>query len=198
MPVIHVPTPCPVYVKSQSLQGAYVFSHCCKLSTQKAFPASLRTTDLRAFDTRQNWIDLRKTTFVVLVSGDVAQCVSVSNASDRLRTRFLYNGSAYARKMHEHCSFPSELHDSSISLHFHATMAVFDARRHALSAVIPLECGVCLFPKQILESDLPSMARWVEACMKRSLASSVWVTACGDSYNEHSRSCNPRLRKIQV
>lgn len=199
MPVVHVPTPCPVYVKSPSSQGVYEFSHCCKLTTPKTFPASLRTTDLRAYDARQNWIDLCKTSFLVLVSGDVAQCVSIANASDKSRTRFLYNGSAYARKSAEAEVFPSELHDCSVSMHFHATMAVFDARRHTLSAVIPLECGVCLFPRRIHEKDLHhSLSRWVESCMKRSLLSSVWVTAHGDSYNEWSRLCSPRLRKGSV
>lgn len=192
MPIVHVSTPCLVYVKTQSPQGGFQFSHCCASTYPKLLPNSLRTAELRLYDTRQNWTTMCKSVFLVLVSGDVAQCVSVANSAEKQRMRFLYHGSSYARKTMMLDFFPSELDESSISLHFYATMAVFDARRHALSAVIPVESGVCLFPRKIREGDIPKLSSWIESCIKRSLHTSVWVNAHGDSYNEWSRACNPR------
>lgn len=195
MPVVHVPTPCAVYIRENpARQTEYVFSHCCDLTVSKVFPSSLRVADLRAHDARQNWGALHKACFILLVTGDVAQCVSVSNAGDKNRTKFLYHGSSYARRSPQKASFPSELHENYVSMHFHATMAVFDTRQHALRAVIPLECGVCLLPKRLRETDLPRFAKWIESCMQRSVQSSVWVAEHGDSYNESSRLCSPHQK----
>jgi len=192
MPVVHVPVPCAVYVREDARRERYAFSHFCELVAPKAFPASLRVGELRAHDARQNWAALQRACFLVLVSGDVAQCVSVASAGEKARTRLLYLGSAYARPVRS--AIPTELHEGYVSLHFQATMAVYGARGHALHAVIPLECGVCLLPKVLREADLPKYAEWVQSCLQRSLQASVWVSPDGDSYNEQTRQCR-RPRK---
>ena len=78
-------------------------------------------------------------------------------------------------------------------LHFHSTMAVFD-RANRFHAVVPIESGISLFPRQIRDKDIPLLARWVEACMLRSAHASVWVTDLGESYNEHTLEHSPRPR----
>lgn len=203
MPVTHVPTPCAVYVRDPNARqhAKYCFSHFCEYTTQKLLPLSLRVSDLRALDAnitnQQNAAHARKACFLVLVSGDVAQCVSISNANEKNRTKFLYHGSAFARSNQQHQrAFPTELHDNYVAMHFFATMAVFDAHSHRLSTIIPLECSVCLLPRHIQDHDLPVMAKWVEACMQRSLFTSIWVAKQGSSYNEWFRKCSRVLKKV--
>lgn len=195
MPAVHVPVPCAVYVRERA-GGGYAFSHQCEQSALKFFPASLRTADLRAHDPRQNWAALQRTCFLVLVAGDVAQAVCLANAGDRkARCQFLYHGSAYARpRAGAPGVIASELSENFVSMHFHGTMAVFDpsSRFHA---AVPLESGVALFPRVIRETDIPLLTRWVEASLQKSTHSSVWVTAGrGDSYNEHTWQCSPRIK----
>ncbi len=64
----------------------------------KCFPATLRTQDLRAHDARQNLLAAQKAPFLLLVGGDVAQGVSVAASCPKARSRFLYSGSAFARR----------------------------------------------------------------------------------------------------
>jgi hypothetical protein len=192
MPFVRAPHPCVVYTRQVS-GGAYVYSHHCLLTTQKLFPPSLRTTDLRVHDSHRNWSELQRACFLVLVAGDVAQCVSLATARDKARVQFLFPGSAFTRRMPTE-PLPTELHDDYVSLHFHGTMAVFD-RGYRFHTAIPLESGISLFPKRISEKDIPLLARWVEACLLKSIHSSVWVTDTGHSYNETTLDRNPRVKK---
>lgn len=197
MPVVRVPLPCVVYTRLVP-GGAYTFSHHCDQTVLKCFPSSLRASELLQHDPQQNTANLHRTCFLVLVAGDVARCVSVVSAGQKreLHTQFLYHGSSYARKDPLHGMHSSELNENYVSLHFHGTMAVFD-RSARFTAVIPIESGISLFPRQIHETDVPLLARWVSACMQRSVLSSVWVTGSGDSYNEHTMEWSPRL-KVRV
>lgn len=199
MPVTHVPAPCAVYVRGEGggRNQRFGFSHWARCTTPKLFPATLRTADLRAHDGSLNAAAAQRACFIVLVTGDVAQCVSVANVGEKNRVRFLYHGSSYSRPANTTpFAFPTELDDAYVPMCFHGTMAIFD-HQHAFRTVVPLETGVALFPKTIRESDLPTLARWVDACATRSLHSSVWVTAGGDSYNELTRQCHPRTRQLR-
>jgi hypothetical protein len=192
MPVVRVPLPCVVYTRLVP-GGAYTFSHFCDQSALKCFPQSLRASDLRQHDPQQNLAALHRACFLVLVAGDVAQCVSVSSsAAGKRHAPFLYHGSSYARDISRD-GMHSELNENYVSLHFHGTMAAFD-RVARLSTVIPLESGISLFPRQIREGDIPLLTRWVAACMLRSTQSSVWVASSGDSYNEHTMEWRPRIK----
>jgi hypothetical protein len=118
-----------------------------------------------------------------MVSGDVAQCITVSNTRET-RTRFLYSGSQYSNKFPEphfkrECS---EFHDSYVPLHFFSTLAAFT--NGTLTSVSELECGIALFPKIIREGDLDTLARWVDHNLGKSLHGSVWATNDSCSYNE--------------
>ena len=194
MPVVRVPLPCVVYTRLVP-GGVYTFSHHCDQTVLKCFPSSLRTSELRHHDPQQNLANLHKTCFLVLVAGDVARCVCVASSGQKTSQSFLYHGSSYARdrktSMHS-----SELNENYVSLHFHGTMAVFD-KAARFTAVIPLESGISLFPRQIHEADIPLLTRWASACMQRSTQSSVWVIGSGDSYNEHTMEWSPRL-KVRV
>jgi hypothetical protein len=194
MPSVLVPHPCVVYTRRVSGE-AYTFSHHAQLAAPKLFPPSLRTADLRLHDQRQNWAQMQRACFLVLAAGDVAQCVSVTTAGEKRRTQFLYHGSSFARRRAEGQSpaTPSEVHEDFVPLHFHSTMAVFD-RANRFHAVVPIESGISLFPRQIRDKDIPLLARWVEACMLRSAHASVWVTDLGESYNEHTLEHSPRPR----
>jgi len=195
MPSVHIPFPCAVYVRGQSA-GVYEFSHQCEQRVLKAFPSSLRASELRTHEPRLNWQALHLTPFLILVAGDTAQGVSLATSSHKARTQFLYHGSGYARQGGRAGPALSELSENYVSLHFHGSMAVFDpaCRFHA---VVPIESGISLFPKLIREADIPLLAHWVEACLQRSCASSVWVTDQGDSYNEQTRACSPRSNRTQ-
>ncbi len=194
MPSVHIPFPCAVYVRGKTA-GVYEFSHQCEQRVLKAFPSSLRTSELRTHEPRVNWQSLQATPFLILVAGDTAQGVSLVTSKLKARTQFLYHGSGYARQGRS-CCMLSEFNENYTSLHFYGSMAVFDSscRFHA---VVPIESGVSLFPKQIRETDVPLLAHWVEACLQKSCASSVWVTDHGDSYNEQSRTCSPRINRTQ-
>jgi hypothetical protein len=173
-----VPFPCVVYIR----QGNhYTFSHSCLQQAQKTLPQSLRVSDLRGYEHGKSWAHLSRACFLVLVAGDTAQCVSISNAGEGKQIRFLYHGSAFARPAPSRLH--SELNEAYVPLHFHGTMAVYD---HFLGvrAVIPIESGIALFPRQITDKDIPLLVRWVTQCVRRSLQASVWVTNSGDSYNE--------------
>lgn len=143
-------------------------------------------------DGRLNRDSLHKTCFLVLVAGDTAQGVCVNQRHEKSPPRFLYHGSSYARGRPGHV-LPSELDENYIPLCFHGTMAVFD-RAGRFHTVIPIESGVTLFPRLIHERDVPTLAQWAEASMARSMKTSIWVTDSGDSYNEQTLQCRPRLK----
>jgi hypothetical protein len=181
-----VPFPCVVY-RREGERGVYVFSHICSSWFHKAFPASLRVTDLRSHHSVNNWSTIRNTCFLILVAGDVAQGVCVSNHKDR-RASFLYTGSEYAKQSVVFSSqslLHTEFHDAFVPLHFFGTMASYDTGNHFRCA-IPIESGIILFPCKIIESDINKLARWVENAIQKAMGSSVWVTECGQRYNEQT------------
>jgi hypothetical protein len=194
MPLVHVPLPCVVYTR-QAPGGSYAFSHHCDQSALKLFPCSLRASDLLRHDPKQNWCSLRRASFLVLVAGDVAQGVSVASAGEKARTRFLFHGSSYARPAEKYKQnvLCSEVSENYVMLYFHGTVAVYD-KNHRFHTAIPVESGVALFPRHIHESDIPLLTRWAEACISKTLHTSVWVTDQGDSYNEHTFRCSPRMK----
>ena len=197
MQSVRLPFPCAVYTRIGS-GGRYTFSHCCSQQAVKSLPRSLRASDLREFDPEQNWANLGRACFLVLVAGDVAQCVSLNTAHDAKRIQFLYTGSAFAQAAPGLSVQHSELSEAYIPLHFHGTMAVFD-RFNGIRAVIPIESGIALFPRTILDTDVRLLSRWVSHCARRSLHASVLVTESGDSYNEVSLQLNARrLAKQEV
>jgi hypothetical protein len=173
-----------VYVRNGSSPPRFVFSHLCDTSAPKTAPASLRVGDLAAHTQQANWAALRRACFIVLVAGDTAQCVSVSNVKEN-RTSFLYHGSAYARPRLSQQGRPTEIQDDYVPLEFYATMTWYV--RGTLSCIVPLESGLALFPRTVTEKTLPTLARWVEANIAKSMHTSVWATDTGDSYNEHTR-----------
>lgn len=183
MQSVWTPFPCVVYIR-QGMGERYAFSHCCLQQAQKSLPRTLRVSDLREYDPGQNWKHLNKACFLVLVAGDVAQCISIANAGEpKSRLQFLYRGSAFARPVPDLPVQHSELSEAYVPLHFHGTMAVFD-RFAGIRAVIPIESGIALFPREILDTDTTQLARWVSHCARRSLHASMWVTDSGDSYSE--------------
>lgn len=192
MQSVWVPFPCAVYTR-QGSGGQYTFSHCCHQQVQKSIPRTLRASDLREYDPAHSWKHLSKACFLVLVAGDVAQCVSLANAADSKRIQFLYQGSSFARPATGLPVLHSELSDAYVPLHFHGTMAVFD-RFAGVRAVIPIESGIALFPRRILDTDIPLLARWVTHCARRSLHASVWVIDTGDSYSESTLELSRKAR----
>lgn len=190
MQSVRLPFPCAVYTR-QGSGGTYSFSHCCSQQAVKSLPRSLRASDLRLYDPEQNWRTIGKACFLVLVAGDVAQCVSLNSAHDSKRIQFLYTGSAFAQAAPGRFAMHSEVDEAYVSLHFHATMAVFD-RFNSIRAVIPIESGIALFPRTILETDILLLTRWVSHCVRRSLHASVLVTESGEGYNEVTLQPNAR------
>lgn len=184
MQSVRVPFPCVVYTK-QGPGGHYTFSHYSQQQALKVLPRTLRVSDLRGYDHGQTWASLNKACFLVLVAGDTAQCVCIANAAEGKWIRFLYRGSAFARPSQGVQQLHSELSEAYVPLHFHGTMAVYD-RWAGMRAVIPIESGIALFPRQILDKDIVTLARWVMHCARRSMQASVWVTNNGDSYGEIS------------
>lgn len=173
-----------MYVRDGSNPPRFVFSHLCDSSVPKSAPESLRVRDLAVHTQQANWAALRRACFLVLVAGDTAQCVSVSNAREN-RTSFLYHGSTYARPRLRQDGSPTEIQEDYIPLEFYATMSWYV--HGGLSCIVPLESGLALFPRTLSEKTLPTLARWVEANIAKSMHTSVWATDTGDSYNEHTR-----------
>jgi hypothetical protein len=179
-----VPFPCVVYSRDRA-GVPYTFSHRCTTYVRKVFPTRLGVSELRAHNPPlHNLAPLRQACFMVLVAGDVAQEVSVANRLEK-RSRFLFDGSTYSLRGGAQDLLHTEFHESYIPLHFHGTLATFDAFNTFHSAV-PIESGVALFPRQVQEADVHKLAGWVEKCILKALHSSVWVTGRGDSYNEHT------------
>ena len=197
MPLVYHPVniPCAVYVREGR---QYQFSHCCSpRPPHKAIPGSLRVRDLQEYARQPALLTtLRKSCFLVLVAGDVAQCVSVDNAREHSqRVRFLYRGSEYSRKTHEpqRCASSSEFHEDYVSLCFHTTLAFYGMREGLLS-VWDLESGIALFPRRICERDLPTLARWTDHNLAKAVHGSVWLSDGTESYNEHSSAPKKRRR----
>lgn len=181
---VPVPFPCAVYRRDRA-SVPYRFSHFCDCSVIKKFPGSLRVTDLRAHDPLTNWMAMRNAAFLVLVAGDVAQCISVSTDL-RKRTAFLYHGSRFTRVGEGSADvFATEFHESYVPIFFFGTLCSFD-RRGAFRSAIPLEASVCLLPRCLVESDLPRLVKWAETAILKSVHSSVWLTDAGSAYHEHT------------
>jgi hypothetical protein len=179
-----MPFPCVVYFRLA--HGGYTFGHFCTpvSGPAKHIPASLRVRDLQEHARQPPLVGvLRKACFLVLVTGDVAQCVSVNTAADRNRTRFLFHGSEYATP--SRCPPPrcSEFHEDYVHIPFHSTLATFNARA-GLIGVQNMQCSIALFPRRIHDADLASLARWVDHGIGKMAHGSIWLTENPDSYNE--------------
>jgi hypothetical protein len=177
-----VPFPCAVYSRRAST-GPFVYSHHVRNHVVKLFPASLRVADLREFRQQSNWEEICKTCFLVLVSGDLARCISLHSSRDiqRIPVQFFYPGSSFAKS--EPYAHPTDLEPGVIPLHFHGTVAVYHSPS-ALNTIIPVESGLVLFPHQLSERDVQRLVTTVSNAAQRSLHASVWVTETGESYNE--------------
>ena len=181
----HVPFPCVVYTRDRP-DRPYVFSHYHDSHVLKKLPPSLRVRDLRAWEPKHNHQGMQNACFLVLVAGDVAQCVSLSNSTEK-RVRFLYTGSRYAQKGSDPPDLlPTEFHDNSVLLRFYGTMAAYDTASSGFHSLVPIESGVALLPREIRESHLPTICSWVSSCVQKNITTSVWVTELGHSYNEHT------------
>lgn len=192
-----VPFPCVVYERDRA-SVPYRFSHFCDCQILKKVPCSLRVSDLQRHDPLSNWNSMRKGCFLVLVAGDVAQCISVSSALEK-RTSFLYHGSRYSKG--RGCAkdtFTTEFHESFVPLFLFGTLCSFD-RLGRYRSTVPIESSVCLFPKHLAEADLPRLIKWIESAILKSIHSSVWVTDTGASYNEHTlRESTHSLTRLHV
>lgn len=211
-PHIHrLPFPCAVYIKqkgsgggSSSASTSYEFSHYyAHSSVLKTMPPSLRTRDLQEHIPALMSLQgaMRKACFLVLVAGDVAQCVSVANSQEHTRTRFLFRGSQYDNNnLHvistRKPTMCSEFNSDYIPLHFYSTLASF--HNGGLSGVSDLECGISLFPRRICEKDLQTLARWVDHNIGKSVHGSVWATNEAESYSEYTRKIHSRKTQRDV
>ncbi len=179
-----VPFPCVVYKRERS-SVPYRFSHFCDSHVPKRFPASLSVTDLLGHDPLTNWNVLRKACFLVLVAGDVARCISVSLPPEKCPP-FLFQGSRYSKiGSNVKDEYVTEFHEGYAPILLFGTLCSFDSKGRYRST-IPLESAVCLFPKRIVESDIPKLSKWIESAILKSIHSSVWITDSGSSYNEHT------------
>ena len=176
-----VPFPCVVYTRDRP-GGVYTFSHHSAKHTRKTLPASLRVSDLKAYNPLQNISNWRNSCFLVLVAGDVARCVSVATVHTK-QVRFLYHGSSYSIPDNTVDRLQSEFNEGYIPLHMYGTLTTYTVRG-GLHSLVAIESGVCLFPRQIKEDDIPRLGKWIEAALLRSIHSSVWMTNVGHSYNE--------------
>lgn len=189
------PFPCVVYIKRPST-GEYVFSHYCHTRIPKYMPRSMRVTHLQEFSQKQKpATTLGRSFFLVLVAGDVAQCISTANIGEK-RTRFLYRGSVYARTSDHPPNPCSDLHKDYIPLHFFSSLTTFT--QGIPTGVTHLESGISLFPRSIRENDLPTLARWVSHNITKMVHTSVWITDGLACYNEHTLSLLSKTRPQPV
>jgi hypothetical protein len=154
-----------------------------------------------AFNHTQNWEAMQKACFLVLVAGDTAQCISLSNFQSK-RTPFLYQGSSYSKPTIDSKQGPtkiliSEFQEGHVPLHFYSTLSSFDTNG-ILVDTTPVECGITLLPNTLLERDLVNITRWVENNLLKSFRTSVWLTEHGHSYNEESRTLRIQAKRLQV
>jgi len=176
MQAVSVPFPCVVYRREKPGEP-FQYSHHSQETFRKQLPWSLRVSDLRQFDPLENWRQLCRACFLVLVAGDVARRITLELRGDG--HPFLYNGSAYARTNKRGDCLPSELHDT-VPLVFHSTMTNLGV------GSAPLEAAIVLLPRTLREQELPKIRQWVQAAARRSLSASLIFTDRGDSYNENS------------
>jgi len=190
------PFPCAVYLKTpNSHRNEFVFSHLCSNSVVKYHPRSLRVRDIQEYwykisehETRASYPMIR-THFVVLVSGDVAEAVSVENAK-RPRNRFLFQGSRFCKRKQQevnsiHADFSSEVSSTHITMRFYGSLSFF--RSAQLASILDIECAMVLLPKVLHADKIPLFAEWVERAIKKSMLTSAWVTdgtIC--AYREHT------------
>lgn len=181
--VHRIPFPCAVYIRSPGQAARFLFSHFCEPAPiHKAFPCSLHARDVQAFhharlaDGGGAEPAMRRACFLVLVSGDTAQCVSVANACER-RQPFLFRGSRYDARgpVSPAPAYPSEFHADYVPVHLSSTLAVFE--RHRLTAVADVECGLALFPVAIQERDIRWLAAWMDRLITKAARTSTWVSA---------------------
>lgn len=197
---VMVPFPCVVY--SRSVAGSpYVYSHSCTSSVAKAVPESLRVKDLLTFNPSQNWDSMQRACFLVLVAGDTAQSICLTNAGSK-RTPFLYQGSKFSKQSADAHHGPtkklgSEFQEGHVPLHFYSTLSSFDSKGRLLETT-PVECGIALLPHTLLERDIVNVSKWVENNLLKSLRTSTWLTERGHSYNEWSRSLRLSTRELKA
>ena len=193
-----VPFPCVVYTRERA-DRPYVFSHYHECHVRKTLPNSLRVQDLRAWDPRQNRQAMENACFLVLVAGDVAQCVSSRNHKEN-RVRFLFTGSQYAKKQRDTPPYDplhTEFHENCIPLRFYGTMAAYNTVDMGFHSLVPIESGVALLPREIFEARLSDICSWVSTSVQKNITTSVWITENGDSYNEHTLrlTASPRFTR---
>lgn len=189
------PFPCVVYTKRPST-GEYVFSHYCNTRVPKSMPRSMRVAHMQEFaQTPKFSTTLSKSVFLVLVAGDVAQCITATNTGEK-RTRFLYRGSTYSRP--PACTPPpcSDFNRDYIPLHFFSSLTTF--LKGTPVGVTHLEAGISLFPRSIRDQDLPTLARWVAHNIAKMVHSSVWITDGLACYNEHTLALLAKTRSHTV
>ncbi len=137
-----VPFQCMVYTRS--IAGSpYTYSHSCSSWVSKTVPASLRVQDLMSYTGKQNWGELQKVCFLVLVAGDTAQCVSLANLASN-RTKFLYQGLRFSHPSEDTEQGPtkklvSEFQEGHVPLHFYSTLSSFDCIGMLVDTT-PVEC----------------------------------------------------------
>lgn len=192
-----VPFPCVVYTKKRKNASEYEFSHYTPAAVAKSFPASLRVADLQAHSlSTVHVIMMRKACFLVLVSGDTAQCVSATNTHEK-RTQFLYSGSRYATPHSAgstHALRTSEVHEDYVQLCFFSTLAAYAPG--AAPSICDLGCGISLFPRTIHEKDIATLGKWVDHNIARSAAAGTWVETSGNlSYSEQTRAQRPNNKR---
>jgi hypothetical protein len=174
MQAVCVPFPCVVYRREKPGEP-FEYSHHCQETFRKQLPRSLRVSDLRQFDPLENWRQLCRASFLVLVAGDVARRITLESPGNG--HPFLYNGSTYALTNKGGDCLPSELHDT-VPLVFHSTMVNLGI------GSVPLEASIVLLPRRLREQELPRIRQWVQAAARRSLNASLILTDRGDAYNE--------------
>lgn len=202
MPVHVSPFPCAVYI-SDPRRNEFVYSHQCTNSVSKRLPQTLRVRDLQ--DHRLGVIQetggatpMLKACFMVLVSGDVAQTISVENARTT-RSRFLYHGSRFSVPIHPRpglADLSSEVSSAYIALHFYSTLAMFSVPR--ISGVMDIECAMVLLPTVVRENQIHLFADWINGAILKAVSSSAWLTDReGKCYRERTLTpCPPKSSPI--
>lgn len=192
--VVHpVPFPCAVYTRIPGPSTRFLFSYFSQPSlVYKTFPCSLRMRDVQQYH-HARLVDgrgpdpatgMRRACFLILVSGDTAQGVSVANANES-RPPFLFRGSRYdgGRSIRPPPAFPSEFHTDYLTVHLSSTLAVFE--RNQLTTVMDIECGLALFPATIHDRDIRGLAAWMDRLITKAAHTSSWVSSDTLlSYNE--------------
>lgn len=179
-----IPFECLVY-KREKPGEAYKFYHYSNTHVRKLYPNSLKVSDLQKLDQARNWAAIRSASFIVLVAGDTAQCVSLSTINEK-RTQFLFHGSVYDTFIKEPAPLYSEFCEKYVPFRTFSTLCTFQGPAHRYQSTISFESGLSLFPKQIREQDIQSLGKWVEKGLQKAMHSNVWLTEDGTTYNERT------------